>query len=567
MYNDETFEVRKRVNEASTWDQATNAIKPNLSKGSILSQSKADVQTFYFRNQLNFNRLFGKLHEVNFAAGVETSDKLTKGYAYPTSYGYNDNTLSVGSFPNGPGGSFFPLKNWMGNSLSFGYTNSFSERTDRFFSLYGNLSYTFNKKYTLSGSARTDASNLITDDPAYRYAPFWSVGGLWNVKSENFMNSVHWLNSLKFRITYGYNGNVDRSTAFRPLLSLGSSPNVYTQEIIASISSFGNPTLRWEKTGTLNLGLDFSMLENSLFGKIEAYKKTGTDLLASIAIPAINGTSNQKLNNAEMVNRGIELTLGTQLKLKGNDILWKGSMNIFYNDNKITKLFKTDYRPFMLTAGNVNSYVVGYNANTYWSYEYLGIRESDKQPIIKGPGNNVFAMSATTSGDGRDFLMKMGTRVAPYGFGFNTGFKVYDFDVSMVLTGKFGYKFRRSTFNYSNRTPNNKLSEVQNGDPNKIVPLPLNDAEPLYYRWTNNIPYLNYLATNASHFRLQEVNLNYNISPKLLQLLRLKGNISIYAQGNNLFTILANKYNEDPEYPVGSLKPMPQYTFGAKINF
>lgn len=572
LYNDSTFYVRKLVNESTTWDPVTNITKQNLPSGNILTQSRSDVETYNWRNQLNFNRRFFSKHEINFAGGSEINNVLSRNYSNPTAYGYNDDKLTVGTFPNGPGGTFSPIKNWQGSNQTFGYTNGFSYNTDRYFSLYANLAYTFDRKYTLSGSYRTDASNLITDDPKYRYAPFYSIGGAWHATNEEFLSGISWLDDLNVRATYGYNGNVDKSTAFRPLLSLSATPNVYTNDYTASISSYGNPTLRWEKTGTWNLGADFSIFKGKLFGKVDVYNKSGKDLIATLSIPAANGTTTQKLNNAEMTNKGFEFTLGTIARISGNDITWRGNLNFSYNKNVITKLFVANYAAYSLYNGGTSAYVVGKDANTLWAFEYAGIREADNEPTVKGSGKDVYDFSAFTPGDGRDYLLDMGTKVAPYGLGFTSEFKIYDFDLSFIITGKFGHVFNRQSFNYpplftTRVLPNSSLSDVLNGDPNKIVPIPLNDDEQRFYFWDRFYPYMNYLVANASYLRMQEVNLTYTVPAAFLSRYHLKSDIRIYAQGNNLFTVLANKYGEDPEYLKGTVKPQPQFTFGARFSF
>ena len=166
--NDEsTIYVRYAVNTASTWDKTTNKVTANLPKGGIMNQSKSSVSSYNWRNQANFDRNFdGDKHQVSAIVGTEVSNIVNQGTNYSTTYGYNDDKLTVGTFPNGVGGSGnLRLYNWMGGTQTFGYTNSYSYKTERYFSLYANASYTFDKKYTISGSARTDASNLITDDP------------------------------------------------------------------------------------------------------------------------------------------------------------------------------------------------------------------------------------------------------------------------------------------------------------------------------------------------------------------------------------------------------------------
>ena len=569
LYNDETFYVRDITNKASAWDQSTNEVTANLPMGSILTQSRTGVEAYTFRNQLNLNRSFNR-HEINAVAGTEFISRVLQRYNNPTSYGYNDNTLTVGTFPNGPGGTFSPIRNWQGANQTFAYTNSFAYLTDRFFSLYGNVAYTFDGKYTLSGSARTDASNFISDDPKYRYAPFWSVGMGWQMHKESFLQGISWLNRLNMRLTFGHNGNVDRTTAFMPLISVGSSPNVYTNEYIASISSYGNPTLRWEKTGTLNLGFDYSVLGGKLFGKIDIYNKSGKDLIATLSIPAVSGTASQKLNNAEMINRGIELEFGTWQNLLGDQIVWRGNLNFSYNHNKITKLFVANYIASSLYGGGTASYVEGENASSHWRFEYAGVY--DGQPMIYGAGDDMYNFAGWTPGDGRDFMLNMGTRVAPFTLGTSHSFQINDFNLSFIITGKFGHVFDRTGFNYpvlwtSRLLPNNKLSEVVNGDMMQIVPLPQNENEPRYFFWSRFYPYLSYLTENASHIRMQEVNLTYNLPASIMGRLNLNSRPQIFVQGNDLFTILFNDAGEDPEYPVGGMKPQPKFTFGVKLNF
>jgi outer membrane receptor protein involved in Fe transport len=569
IYNENTFRVRNAVNTAATWDQATNKITLNLPKGGILEQSRGRTETYNFRNQINFDRKFNDKHEVNFVGGSEINNIVSEAFGNPTTYGYNDETLSVGTFPNGPGGTFFPIKNWLGSNQTFGYSNSYGYTTDRYFSLFGNAAYTYNDKYTVSGSVRTDASNLITDDPSYRYAPFWSVGLSWQAGKEKFLRDVNWLDRLNVRGTYGYNGNVDKSTSFRPLIAMGAIPNIYTGDVTATVFSFGNPSLRWEKTATWNVGVDYSLFKGQLYGKIDVYNKYGKDLIATLSIPAANGTTSQKLNNAEMTNKGIELELGTAQRISGEDIVWRGNVNFSYNKNKVTKLFVANYAASTLTGGGTSAYVEGVDANTQWRFRYAGIQNS--QPMVYGANGTTYDFGAFTPGDGRDYLENVGTAVAPYTLGFINSFKIYDFNVSFIVTGKFGHVFQRKGFNYpptwtGRVLPNSKISEVINGDPMKIVPLPLNLIEPRYYFWDRFHQSLSYLMENASHIRMQEVNVSYNLPKTWLSRVGLS-RMQVFAQGNDLFTLVANDAGEDPEYPLGTLKPQPRVSLGLQVEF
>ena len=568
-HDDGTFYVRDMVNTSSSWDQKTNKVTPNLPKGSILTQPSSKTNAWIFRNQVSFDRAYHEKHEINAIAGTEINNVVIQTNTPPPAYGYNDRTMAVGTLPNGPGGNFYPIKNWIGENQTFTYTNVFSYRTERFFSLFGNAAYTYNKKYTVSASARTDASNMITDDPSYRYAPLWSVGGSWLIGRESFMTEAKDIDLLKLRVTYGYNGNVDKSTAFMPLISLGTTPNRYIDDYTASISSFGNPSLRWEKTGTWNIGVDYSLFKGQLYGKVDIYNKYGKDLIAQLSIPAVNGTTSQKLNNAEMSNKGIELEIGTFLPIKGRDIVWRGNLNFSYNKNRITELFIANYNSYDLYEGGTSSYVQGHDANAMWTYEYAGIH--DNQPMIKGENGQLYNMGAWTPGNASKYMIDAGTKVAPYTLGFVNSFKIYDFDFSFILTGKFGHKLKKNSFNYpvfgSGRVlPNNQLSYILDADPNTVVPMPLNDVEDRFYFWSRFHPYMSYLASNASHLRMQEISLSYRVPTQKLSLLN-KSRITAFVQGNDVFTVLFNDGKEDPEYPLGGLKPQPKFTLGLKASF
>ncbi|WP_443938299.1 SusC/RagA family TonB-linked outer membrane protein [Pedobacter sp. MW01-1-1] len=564
LNNENTFYTRNRINTSTSWDQNTDELIPNLPSGSILTQTKIQNTTYNFRNQLNFDRTFSKNHAISAVIGTEIYNYVNNVTYSPTTYGYNDETLNVGRFPNGPVGT----TDWLGYNQTFYYTNSYSYRTDRYFSLYANAAYTFRNKYTLSGSARTDASNLITDDPKYRYAPFWSLGGRWQIHQESFMDNVKWVDQLSVRATYGYNGNVDKSTSFLPLISMGTRPNIYTGDVTASISSFGNPLLRWEKTRSIDFGIDYSLFKRKLYGKIDFYNRSGKDLMANAQISSVNGTTNQRINNAEMYNRGVELEIGSTQNIKANDIIWNGSLNFSYNQNKITKLLVKNYTTTDLLQDG-HAFVEGENANALWRYTYGGIQGD--QPGVMSKDGRFLNFNQAFPGDGRNYLTNMGTAVAPYSLGFTNSFKIYDFNLSFIITGKFGHKFQRLGFNYPmledlKVLPNNKLTEVLNGDPSKIVPLPLNDDEQRYYRWSAFSNYMNYLIVNAANIRMQEVNLTYSFPAKVLSKINMS-RLSLYAQGNNLFVIKANKFGEDPEFPMGTIKPRAAFTLGLNATF
>lgn len=582
-YSEKSINVRKTINESSTYDRETGTLERNLPLGGFLDQNRMQIDRWDVRAQIDFSRTFN-LHDISVIAGMETRERIAQLSDSPRAYGYNPEKMSSSPFPNGPGSGSDNdkmLSDWNGLPIFFDYTNNFGYRTDRFVSAYTNASYSYDGKYTATASVRNDASNLISDDPSYRYAPFWSAGLLWRIGHEKFMSDVTWADRLMLRLTYGYNGNIDTSTSFMPLISMSGGTNLYTNEQTASISSYGNPSLRWERTGTWNLGLDFSLLNSRLFGKIEGYNKKSTDMIARVSIPSINGTILQKLNNAEMINRGFEVEIGTRHKIYGSNITWTGTLNAAYNHNEITKLFVSSYYPEGLVYGG--NMAENYSVDALWSYRYNGMINAgsdtspDWQPTIRGAYNadtkqydyNTFR--SWPSGDAFEISKYEGVTTAPWNLGFVNNFKIFDFDLSIIAYAKLGHKFRRTGFNYpeaflSNVYPNKYLSEVMNGDPDKIIPLPYNDDEDMMYFWDRYHPYMDYLVENAGHIRLREITVTYNVPARKLSKIKID-KLQLHAQANNVRNFYFNKYNEDPEFRLGSVKQMVSFTFGMKAVF
>lgn len=608
-YSDKTYEVRNTVNTAATWMQDTGEVISNLPKGGFLDQSFSQRDVLTMRLQANFNRTFSDKHTVAAVAGVEATDNVLQNFGYPRTYGYDQDKLSVGTFPHGTGDGTYMnaiwdwdtyeiigtemidpyLLDWQGYNQVFSYVNTFSSYTDRYFSAFANASYTYDNKYTVSASVRTDASNLITDDPAYRYAPFWSVGASWQLGREEFMKNVSWLDMLNVRSTFGHNGNVDKTTTFKPLLNPSPSPSVITHENTigvfpdsnpGGIASYGNPTLRWERTQTFDFGFDFSALSGRIRGKFDIYNKHSYDLIANVTLPNVMGTSKMALNNGEINNSGFEIELGSTIPVNKN-IIWDGCLMLSYNKNVVKHLEQkpTNAYAYVYTSNSNPSsgWVEGKDMNTLWCYQYGGLVNNgsetspDMQPTIIGKDGTHQVLSSWPAGDASNISYDMGTRIAPVNASFSTSLTVYDFDISMIFTGKFGHKFLRESFNYPTFSngrgiPNAKYAEIKNCDGANMVPMPLNDNDGGFDFWDRFYPYMSYLAANASFIRCQEINLTYNL-PKNISSLISANSIKVFVQANNPFNIYFNKWNEDPEFKRGNIRLQSAYMFGVKCNF
>ena len=364
--------------------------------------------------------------------------------------------------------------------------------------------------------------------------------------------------------------------------ALAATSNIVTSLI--KVTLLTRPTGRYDKTKPQSKELIILGNGPSLRDLLDNHRSfiEGKDLMAAMSIPSVNGTSSQSLNAAQMSNRGIELEIGTQLPIYKDKIAWTGNLNFSYNKNKIQELYKVTYQSYELYGGGwyadgSASFVEGCDANTLWVYEYagyvnMGSEDSPNfQPVVSGGDGNVYDFVMGVPGNALNYMKNAGTKVAPYAFGFSNNFKIYDFNLSFLITGKFGHKFSRTGFNYpsmdfGSAKPNIYYSEVMNSDPDKMVPIPFDKAEPDYYYWSSVYPYLDYLVESAAHIRLQEVNLTYNMPKEWLQRIGIN-QLSIYVQGNNLCSWFKNKYKEDPEHPLGTTPLQASYTFGLRFDF
>ncbi|EDM36273.1 putative outer membrane protein [Pedobacter sp. BAL39] len=572
-YSDDTFYVRSMVDENVEYFSDTRTIgRQFVPKGGIAQNSNANAASYVFRNQLTLVKDFGTKHSINAIAGMEISQYRRDTRANPWLYGYYPGKLETTLPPYGYGSSAAPLLDIYGYDTELqGGSALLGYGLDRFVSYYSNAAYTYDRKYTISGSVRTDASNFITRTPSLRWAPLWSVGGLWNIKAEGFAENISWLDRLSLRVTHGRNGNVEKTTSTNTLLKVSTSPNLATGTITALISDNGNPTLRWEKTTTTNLGIDYVLFKGKVFGKLDLYNKKGTDITGVIALPAAAGSTSQKFNNAGITNRGIELELGTQLKLPGIPVTYTTSLNYAYNKNIVNDL----YYPALNAAQMLdipNAFVEGRPINPVYSLTYAGTIAG--VPQVSGPNGQPSTFNSYTllSGVGSRFLNYEGTAIPPHTAGWYNTFGYRNFSLSVLLIGKFGGVYRNDIYNYnfayvgSRKTIANRyISDVYAGRTD-IPPFP-NPNESNIYLWNQYLPYLSGLVERSSYIECKEIMLNYTLPATMIEKTKLR-NVKVFAQLRDLGMVwTANKKGYNPDWLPGTERPLTTCTFGLNIGF
>ncbi len=569
--SEETFYVRNLINQNVEYDNTTKVVGKNfLPKGGILRSSNSDLESYVIRNQLNLNQYITSKHQIAAIVGMEVSRYLSTSKTNPYAYGYFPEKLQSTVPQYGYGSSVDQFKNFTGSTVTSlaGGNTALGWGLDKYVSYYGNASYTYNSKYTLSGSIRNDASNFITDDPKLRWAPLWSIGGMWNVKREAFMDGVDFVDRLSMRLTYGKNGNVEKSTSPKTLISVASAISATTGTITASITDNGNPFLSWERTTTTNLGFDFALFKNKLNGKIDLYNRLGSNIMGTVALPAASGTTSQRFNNAEIINRGIEVELGTQAQL-ARGVGYRTSLTYAYNWNRINELYFPALYAYDMIGG---AFVEGRPVGSVYSYTYLGM--IDGVPHVAGPKGapSTFNDAALHNrGLGLQFLNYEGTTVPPHTLGWMNQISAYNFNLIVLFVGKMGGLYRNPTFNFATTIGSSKtfvdkyVADVYAGDPN--IPEFARPKETQTYLWDRYTPYLSGLVESSSYIECKEIDLEYNLPEKMAKAVRMN-NLKVFAQVRDLGMVWkANSKGYNPDWLPGSNRPVTTYMLGVNLKF
>ena len=282
---------------------------------------------------------------------------------------------------------------------------------DRMASFFGQANYNFDHKYLLSLTFRADGSTKFAPGNQWGYFP--SVSGAWDIKRENFLKDVEWIDQLKFRAAYGLAGNnAIKDDLWRYLYTVGTKGGPAFGETVKDgqlfyqgPGSFPNKDIKWETTVTRNFAFDLSFFDNRLTVTPELYFNTTRDLLYNSTIPAVSGYTTQMQNIGEVTNNGFELTVNGDI-LRGKDYVLSANLTFGLNKMTIQKLNATDKILFN-TAGNWKSadeadykLEVGGELGLFYGYVYDGLYSADE--FFFDPVQNLLAIPYSDEYPGYD---------------------------------------------------------------------------------------------------------------------------------------------------------------------
>ncbi len=583
-YGEESFYVRNMVNYYTpVGDDLQPTGSSVLPMGAISSTGKGKNHSALFRNDFSLDRVFGEKHAISAVLGNEISNYYYQSWTLPTLYGIT--ATSAGT--QGQTGYFDTYDQYQ-SAISGVPTEGKEHLTDtwnhnRYVSFYGNASYMYDERYGVSVSARSDASNMVTSEAKYRWSPLWSVGAMWNINNEAWLKDSRAINRLALRATYGKNGNAPTMSSARTTINTENGLiDDFTGLYPGSVSDYGNPTLRWEKTAILNLGVDFSLLDNHLFGSVDYYNKKSTDVLGQVSIASVNGTSYATFNNAAIRNNGIEVNLGTQGS--AGDFGWGANLSWAYNKNEVTKLF--------IEANNVSdfmnsNYIPGYPISSIFTFEYGGM-ENGMPTIVDNEGNKTPISDMSVYSDAPEKWMHyQGTSIAPHTVSLNLSVSWKDLSLSAFLNGRFGGKMRMPKFDYTmldyygmRTNLSAPLGDLMDSDgkvvaaPSHAMPLPTvdGDGNPLsvfdYMYWPFYYNALNTSVESSDYIYLSEIDLNYSLPKSLFQGNKWVKSVEVFGKLENVGLLwTANSKHYNPMYLPGNWEPQLTFTLGANVKF
>jgi len=506
-------------------------------------------------NLLKWNKTLGKIHNVDITL-LANAEKYQRWKTRVTATGFAPNDdLSYSNMLSGRVITLDP-----NNNYDQVYTAD---------ALMARLNYTLKQRYLLTLSVRRDGFSAFGQDKPRATFPAAAIG--WVFTEEGFLkNTSNWLSYGKLRLSYGLNGNRDirdYQNNIEPYVALAAlnagkgaqaGPAGAIEVNTLSISDrLGNTGLQWEKTSSLNAGLDFSFIHDRIGGSIDVYKKKTSDLLISQTLSSFTGYTSVMSNLARVNNTGFELGLNSK-NLRTRNLTWNTAFNFSLNRNKILALAGSD------NPGN--GWFIGEDIDVIWEYKILGVWQlNEMEEAVKYTKAGIKAGDFKLQDVNGDYQYNdsdkqfTGFKNPRYNWSLRNDFNLYkNFDFSFQILSSWGQQSQ-------NNQRKNQPGSVGFGRTSSYVQPywtpenPVND----YARLGSGLSGVSFNVWQKSSFiRLNTVALAYNIPASLLRRAKV--------QSAKLYVNVANAalYAPDWDYwDPQNAGPTPRYyTLGLNVS-
>ena len=395
------------------------------SEGGIVSKSHDREISYNLQQLLNYTHTFGTKHNLDVLVGHETYD--LKLYALSASkammFSYDNDELSG-----------LVVDKQSASSSRSHYNNE---------GFFARAQYDYDQRIFVSASYRRDASSNF--HPDNRWGNFWSASAAWIINRESWFPQNNVVDLLKIKASYGSQGN-DKlggytiSTYYADMYSISNDG----QGGIATVfSRKGNKDITWETNGNLNIGVEFGLWQNRLYGNIDYFYRKTSDMLFNLQVAPSLGYSSYYTNIGDMVNQGVEIELGADL-IRRKNFVWNFSVNGTYYRNKITRL-PDQYKQHTTHDGKINGYhsgssflAEGESMMQWYIPTYAGVNENGESTWYAYDDNKNRYVTTDYNVANQKGRELQGDSTPDFYGGFNTSLQFYGVDLSANFTYQIG---------------------------------------------------------------------------------------------------------------------------------
>ncbi len=563
-----------------------------LPYGGELSTQNTQNKSYTARLQANINKYLGEegQHNLNISLGAEAnsnryeSNQFTQRGYYPDRGKSFISDISPVDFANYYQG--FVMSN----------VPLMQDNRTHLLSAYATASYSYKDYFTLNANTRYDGSNKFGSRSNEKLLPVWSVSGMADLKNITAINA-DWIDNLILKTSYGEQGNMLDGQYPELVIKKGSHSSYY-DELTSTTQAFANPDLKWEKTRSVNIGVEGSFFNGRLTLGAEYYHKKTTDAFMEKSISDVNGYTSYMVNSGTLINKGYNLNL-TAVPVKTNDFNWIFSASI----SKAINLMKTapgketyNLEDFLNGTAVVEEQPLG----TFYSYKYLGLSPVDGGPLFDDWEDRQTELIGLNKYDTYTQVLKAtGKRDPDITGSVNTTFNYKSWRLGIMLNYSLGANTRlfrmlkNATTGYSPEMNINRdmLNAWKKPGDELITNVPsimsITSEGYFYYNshWSSGdlysgskiadnawdmYDYSDLRVVSADYLKIANISLTYELPKRILNHWGL-GRLAITLSGNNLHTFCHSELKGQTPTQGGfsevQLSDTPTYTLGLTLDF
>ena len=439
-------------------------------------------------------------------------------------------------------------------------------------SFFSRFNYDYKNRYLFMASIRHEAASQLygTNNP---WGTFPAVSLGWRITEEPFMDNVHFVDDLKFRVGYGVTGTQPNQIFLGVATLAYGSPFYNNGRWIQTLTPGRNPNpyLRWEEKKETNVGLDFALLENRLSGSMDLYKRKIDGLLYDYAVPTPpNLVSTTRANAGVMENKGLEILVNA-IPIKAKDFDWNTTLTFSTNQNKLITLSNelyqvtSDYFTTGYTGEPIQTFThrvdIGGEIGNFYGFKVIDVDNTGKWIYEDADGNAVNYNDFDHSFENKKLL---GNGIPKFLASWNNTFRYKDLDFSVTMRGAFKFQILNFERMYLENTKTVQYNRLKSAYDNVFGKAVLSTDMDLEYN--------SYYVENGDYWKIDNVTLGYTMRNPAKYIRQIR----FYLSTLNTFVLTGYK-GIDPEVYSGGLSPgnderdkfptTRTYTLGVNFTF